>query len=107
MDETIRPGSNHQVSGVPLPPRTAPTIPVVALGMSLSSFLALTYVICVVFDLWFPDSAMHAVWAPLLPGFEWLTWPGFFAGLIDAAGYGWYVALIFGPLFNFFSRKMA
>jgi hypothetical protein len=36
--------------------------------MSLSLFLAITYVLCVGFDLIFPAQAMHANWERLLPG---------------------------------------
>ncbi len=89
-------------AGVPRPSRATRTIPVLALAMSLSLFLAITYVLCVGFDLIFPAQAMHANWERLLPGFTWLTWPGFVLGLIESYAYGWYVALIFGPLYNFF-----
>jgi len=95
---------NHPDMGVPLPPRATYRIPVVALGLSLGTFFALTYLLCIVFDLWFPESAMNPVWSPLLPGFTWLTWPGFFIGLVETFAYGWYIALIFSPLHNFFSR---
>ena len=98
IDSPARPGT-------PLEARSIPRIPVVALGMSLGVFLIVTYVLCVLFDLWFPIQAMHPVWAPLLPGFTWLTWPSFFLGLIEAFAYGWYVALVFGPLYNFFAAK--
>lgn len=80
-------------------------LPVIALGMSLGSFLGISYVACVLFDLWFPALAMNAIWSPLLPGFSWLSWSSFFIGLIETFAYGWYVALVFGPLFNFFSRR--
>ncbi len=96
---------NH--SGTPLPARSVSRVPVLALGMSLGSFLALTFVFCVLFDLWFPALAMNAVWAPLLPGFTWITWGSFGLGLIEAFAYGWYIALIFGPLYNFFARRLA
>ena len=92
-------------TGVSLPPPTHFRIPVVALSMSLGTFLVLTYLLCIVFDLWFPESAMHAIWSPLLPGFTWLTWPGFFIGLLETFAYGWYIALIFAPLHNFFVRR--
>ena len=98
IDSPARPGT-------PLKARSIPRIPVLALGMSLGVFLVVTYVLCVLFDLWFPTQAMHPVWAPLLPGFTWLTWPSFFLGLIEAFAYGWYVALVFGPLYNFFAAK--
>ena len=78
-------------------------IPVAALGMALGNFLALTFVLCVLFDLWLPDFSMHAVWAPLLPGFTWIGWGSFTLGLIESFAYGWYVALILGPMFNFFA----
>jgi hypothetical protein len=75
--------------------------------MSLGTFFALTFVLCVLFDLWFPDMAMNPVWGPLLPGFTWINWTSFFLGLIEAFAYGWYIALVFGPLHNFFARKLA
>lgn len=92
-------------NGIPAPVLHLPRIPVVALGLSLSVFLAMTFVLCVVFDLWFPEYAMNTFWSPLLPGFNWLSWPSFLLGLIESFSYGWYIALIFGPLFNFFGSK--
>jgi hypothetical protein len=50
---------------------------------------------------------MHQVWAPLLPGFEWLTLQGFLAGAVGSFLYGWYGAIILVPLYNYFSRKAA
>lgn len=73
--------------------------------MSLGLFLAITFVICVSFDLIFPEWAMYKAWSRLLPGFTWLTWPSFFLGLIEAFAYGWYIALVFGPLYNFFVSR--
>lgn len=81
-----------------------PQIPVAALGVSLGLFLAITYVLCVGYDLLFPAQAMYQTWLRLLPGFTWLTWPSFFLGLIESFGYGFYIALVFGPLFNFFAK---
>ena len=92
-------------SGTPLTAAPAPRIPVLAFGMSLGLFLALTFVFCVGFDLLFPGQAMYQSWLRLLPGFTWLTWRSFFLGLIESFAYGWYVALVFGPLFNFFARR--
>jgi len=80
-------------------------IPVVAVGLSLSSFFALTFVLCVLLGLVSPDWGLHQPWLQFLPGFTWLTWPSFFLGLIESFAYGWYVALIFGPLFNFVAAR--
>lgn len=93
-------------SGTPLPLHGVSRVPVVALGMSLGSFLALTFVLCVLFDLWFPALAMNPVWAPLLPGFSWISWNSFALGLVESFAYGWYVALVFGPLYNFFAARV-
>ena len=80
-------------------------ISIVALGWSLSLFLALSFVLCVLLGAVVPDFGLHQPWLQFLPGFTWLTWPSFFLGLIESFTYGWYVALIFGPLFNFFAGR--
>ncbi|MEQ9640554.1 MAG: DUF5676 family membrane protein [Alphaproteobacteria bacterium] len=84
---------------------THPRLPVMALGMSLGTFFAITFVLCVGFDLLFPEHAMYETWLRLLPGFTWLTWQSFLLGLVESFAYGWYVALVFAPLFNFFARR--
>ncbi len=102
MAETLRTSENRR-PGTPLTTTThAVRVPVMALGLSLGLFFAITFVLCVGFDLLFPGQAMYQTWLRLLPGFTWLTWPSFLLGLVESFAYGWYVALIFGPLFNFF-----
>lgn len=98
-------GGHHSRSGTPLPLPAVSRIPIIGLGLSLGSFLSLTFVLCVLFDLWFPAQAMNQLWSPLLPGFTWISWPSFLLGLVESFAYGWYVALIFGPLYNFFARR--
>lgn len=106
MAETnILTGVTQRRSGVPLAQREAPRIPVVVFGTSLGLFFGLTYIACVLFDLWFPEQAMHPAWQAFLPGFTWLTWPSFLLGLVESVAYGWYVALVFGPLYNFFAAR--
>jgi hypothetical protein len=67
---------------------------------------ALSYVLCVGFDLLLPGNNMHETWQRLLPGFTWITWPSFLLGLVESFAWGWYVALIFGGLFNFFTPRL-
>ena len=76
-----------------------------AFGHATSLLLALSFIICVSFDLIFPEHAMYEVWYKLLPGFEWISWKSFFLGLIESYGYGWFIALIWVPLYNFFISK--
>ncbi len=77
----------------------------VAIGHATSLFLAITFALCVAFDLLFPDYAMFEAWRRLLPGFEWLTWKSFLLGLVESYAYGWYVALIWVPIYNVFARR--
>ena len=76
------------------------TISLTAVGHASSLFLAMTYILCIIFDLLFPDAAMYRSWQALLPGFKWLSWGSFFLGLIESYGYGWYFALIWVPIYN-------
>ncbi len=82
-----------------------PGIPLVALGNTASIFLAMTFTLCVLFDLLFPEHAMFEAWRKLLPGFEWISWQSYFLGLVESYGYGWYFALLWAPLYNFFAGR--
>jgi hypothetical protein len=85
---------------------TTSRIAITSLGASLSAFFVVTYVLCIVYGLAFADQGFHRTLMPmLLPGFTWLTWPAFFIGLAWAFAFGWYVALIFAPLYNFFAAR--
>ncbi len=84
--------------------RESGRISIPALGTSLGLFFAITFTLCVLFDLWVPSMAMNSLWAPLLPGFTWISWSSFLLGLVETFAYGWYIALIFAPLYNYFSR---
>lgn len=74
-------------------------------GMSLGVLLALSYALCVLFGLLFPGATMYQAWLPLLPGVSWLSWPSALLGLVETFAYGWYIAVIFVPTWNFFSRR--
>ena len=87
-------------------PRRAALILVVPLGMALGLFLAISYLACIVLYLIAPEMASgHAMLALFLPGFKLLTWSSFVLGLVESFGYGWYTALIFGPLYNLFAAR--
>ena len=76
-------------------------IPLIPFGISLSAFLAISYLLCILLSIiggW--DWGLHQPWLQFLPGFTWLTWPSFFLGLAESVAYGWYTALLFGGLYN-------
>ena len=76
-----------------------------AFGHATSLFLAMTFALCVGFDLAFPSMAMYRSWQSLLPGFAWISWSSFLLGLVESYGYGWFVALIWVPLYNVFNAR--
>ncbi len=91
-------------AGMSSPTQGAHAVSVYVLGMSLSLFLVMSYVLCVIGYLIFPGLPInHAALAIFLPGFELGNWPTFFIGLVESYAYGWYIALVFGSLYNFFA----
>ena len=97
--------STRNKVGVSMSSRVARTIPVIAFGMSLSAFFVISYIICIIGYLTLSLPINHAALAIFLPGFELLTWQSFLLGLVESFFWGWYIALIFGPLFNFFVHR--
>ncbi len=84
------------------------TINMRALGHALSLFLVISFMACIAWGIATPmPMHMHDAWASLLPGFVWLTPTGFLIGLIESYLYGWWIALIFAPLYNRFSKHAA
>jgi hypothetical protein len=80
-------------------------LPVFALGTSLSAFLAISYLLCVLYHIVFPNQTVTEMWFAMFPGFTWLTWQSFVLGLIESIALGWYAAFVFGPLYNFFAAR--
>ncbi|SEP36819.1 hypothetical protein SAMN02990966_05433 [Rhodospirillales bacterium URHD0017] len=96
----------HTESQAGSQPSVVRTIPVAAFGMSLSLFFALSFVLCVLGYLVMPGLPVkHEALAIFLPGFELLTWQGFVIGLAESYAWGWYIALVFGSIYNFFARR--
>jgi len=74
-----------------------------AAGLAGGALGVVAFVICVAFGVLFRDFvAMRQLLEAMLPGFTWLTPASFLLGLVEAFLYGWYVALVFVPLFNYF-----
>ena len=75
-------------------------------GLSLSFLFAVTYVLCVIWDLVFPGWAMYRVWQPLFPGFGWGV-TGFIIGLVESVLYGYYAAVVLVPTYNYLQQREA
>lgn len=76
-------------------------ISLMAVGHATSALLAISFVLCVAFDLLFPELAMYRAWQGLLPGFSGLNGQSFLLGLVETYGYGWYATLIWVPVYNY------
>ena len=84
------------------------TSSILSWGWTLSIFLLISFLICVAFGLLVPGQFhMHEAWAPLLPGFVWLTLPGFLAGALGSFLYGWYIVVLGVPLYRYFRGRFA
>ena len=73
---------------------------------SLSSFFAITFVLCVGYGLVAP-ARFHPAWLleALLPGFTWLTAGSFVLGVVETALYGAWAGLLYSALYNYFVRR--
>jgi hypothetical protein len=81
---------------------------IVVVGFSLSLFFVISYVLCLIGYLVFPELPIyHAGLSIFLPGFRLLDWQSFFLGLVESFAYGWYAAVILVPLYNFFAGRHA
>lgn len=73
---------------------------------SLGIFTAISFVLCVIYGLIVPQSLhMYQFLEAVLPAFKWLTFWGFWLGLLESFLYGAYVGLVFVPVYNFFTRR--
>lgn len=74
-------------------------------ALSLSLFLEVSFVLCVLWGLAVPR--LHAGWLleAIMPGFTWLTPQSFIVGLVWSTLLGVYVAVVFVPLFNYFEGR--
>ena len=76
------------------------------MSWSLGLFTAISFVVCVIYGAIVPDS-VHApqVLEIVLPGFKWLTFWGFWLGLLESFLYGVYAGLVFVPIYNILTRR--
>ena len=84
--------------------KAPPAIALVPFGLSLSIFLAITFLLCAVADVipWLQD--FHFLKA-LYPDVDWTSPAMIAGGAVWAFLTGWYVALVFGSLYNFFAAR--
>ncbi|MBI1365710.1 MAG: hypothetical protein GC153_07095 [Alphaproteobacteria bacterium] len=81
---------------------------ITVLGNALSLFLLITFTLCILWGLAAPEGLhMHQAWERMMPGFHFISLQSFLIGAVEAYLYGWYAAVVFVPLYNFFNREKA
>ena len=74
-------------------------------GLVLGLFLVITYALCIGFGLLVPEQfRMYTAWQALLPGFTWLSPASFLLGLVESFSYGFYISVVFVPIYNWLGR---
>ena len=76
------------------------------IGLTLGLFGAITFTLCILWDLALPAYSMTRVWELVLPGFRGISLAGFALGLVESFLYGVYAALVLVPLYNWLSRRI-
>jgi len=79
-------------------------IRLVPFGLSLSIFLAITFALCAIGELIPGLESIHLL-SVLYPGIDWTQPALLLAGVVWAFVTGWYVALVFGWLYNLFNGR--
>jgi len=77
------------------------------IGLTLGLFSAITFTLCILWDLALPAYSMMRVWEMVLPAFRGITPASFVLGLAESFLYGVYAALVFVPLYNWLSPRLA
>jgi hypothetical protein len=75
------------------------------IASAVTVFGVITYIICLLFDLIFPQWAMMDIWRMLLPGFEGMDFKSVAVGLVGIVVYCLYISSVFVPVYNFFQLK--
>ena len=76
---------------------------------SLGIFMAITFVLCVLYGLVAPQRlhGMSDFLEAVLPAFRWLTFGGFLLGIVESFLYGAYIGIVFVPIYNFLSKRIS
>src|SRR3954470_19069791 len=101
--------ANADMTNLTAARRAAPSrgaISIIVLGQALSAFLIVSYLLRILgWFIWPNGPVQHASLGIFLPGFTLLSWHTFFLGLFESFVWGWYIAVVFGLLYNIFARR--
>jgi hypothetical protein len=90
-----------------VPTHPAQRLSVVTVGSAMSLFLVISFLFCLALGLISTRAELHNAWFTLLPGVTWLSWRSVVLGVAETLAYGWYVALVFVPLYNWAAGRQS
>jgi ABC-type transporter Mla maintaining outer membrane lipid asymmetry permease subunit MlaE len=73
-------------------------------GLSLSALFLVTHILCALLALLFPGGVMQQFWQGMFPGVGWSI-VGFLIGVVWSVVFGFYIAVIFVPVYNYLHRR--
>ena len=82
------------------------TLPLWPIAWTLAIFAAVIFTLDILLGVLFPNWwVMQKVYELLLPGFTFISWGTFFLGLVESFAGGFLTAVLFVPLYNFFTGR--
>ncbi len=83
-------------------------LPFWPIAWMLATAAAVTFAVDMLLGVLFPGwRVMQKIYEDLMPGFKFLSWRTFFLGLLEAFVSGFWVAILFVPIYNYFTRHEA
>lgn len=83
-------------------------LPLWPIAWTLATFAAVIFAFDVLLGVLFPDWwMMQKIYEVLMPGFTFISWGTFLLGLLEAFVGGFWVAVLFVPIYNYFARREA
>lgn len=84
----------------------AERVQIAPLGLSLSLFFAITFLLCAL-GAFVPGLATFHLLQAVYPELDWAAPASILAGTILAFACGWYTAVVWGSLYNVFAKRRA
>jgi hypothetical protein len=105
MNDIVQTPAAGVAGPLPVAALTTRRLSIAVVGVSLSSFFVLAYAVCFIAELLLPDPAVQA-WLKLFPGALSVNWFGLIQGLVLSVFWGWFIGLVFVPIYNFYSARL-
>jgi hypothetical protein len=74
-------------------------------GTAMSLFLVCSFLFCIALGSVSTRADLHNAWFTLLPGVTWLSWRSVAVGIVETIAYGWFIAVVYVPLYNWALRR--